>query len=212
MPPLDQGARTLSQSSAIYGVVAVERMTGVPAATIRAWQDRFGQSWGTAGPGEEILYSRDDVESILAFSRQQGHEPAGSAEPSPAEEKSGARLLVLLAERDEYAAELTEYFLRTEGYGVESVFDADEALRRHEQVAPDLAIVELLIDGGAGFELCRRLREKGTCPVVAISALEAGDLAGEVDALLRKPLAPLELITTVRDLLGTSAMLGRQSA
>ena len=76
---------------------------------------------------------------------------------------------------------------------------------------PDLAIVELLIDGGAGFELCRRLRAKGTCPVVAISALEAGDLVGkEVDALLRKPLAPLELISTVRDLLGTSAMVGRQ--
>ena len=187
-------------------------MTGVPAATIRAWQDRFGQSWGTTGIGGETLYSRDDVEAILSFSRQQGHEPAGSADAGPAEPRPGARLLVLLAERDEYAAELTEYFLRTEGYAVETVFDADEALRRYEQVEPDLAIVELLIDGGAGFELCRRLRAKGTCPVVAISALEAGDLVGkEVDALIRKPLAPLELISTVRDLLGTSAMLGRGS-
>ena len=148
----------------------MERMTGVPAATIREWQDRYGQGWGTTGIGGETLYSRDDIEAILAFSRQQGHEPAGTAEAPSAGPKPGARLLVLLAERDEYAAELTEYFLRTEGYEVETVFDAEEALRRYEQVEPDLAIVELLIDGGAGFELCRRLRAKGTCPVVAISA------------------------------------------
>ncbi len=181
----------MSQSSAIYGVAAVERMTGVPAATIRAWQDRFGQSWGTTGIGGETLYSRDDVEAILAVLAPAGPRAGGQRRGRARGAKAGARLLVLLAERDEYAAELTEYFLRTEGYAVETVFDADEALQRYEQVEPDLAIVELLIDGGAGFELCRRLRAKGTCPVVAISALEAGDLVGkEVDAVLRKPLAP----------------------
>lgn len=202
----------MNRSAAIYGIAAVERMTGVPGATIRAWHERFGQDWGTVGPNDETLYSRDDVEAIVAFARAQQEEPHEALSRKMNEaagRRTKPRLLVLLAERDEYAAELTEYFLRTEGYGVETVFDADEALERFEQVAPDLAIVELLIDGGAGFELCRRLR--GACPVVAISALDAGEhpVLGEVDAVLRKPLAPLALISTVRDLLGTSAMLGK---
>ena len=47
-----------------------------------------------------------------------------------------------------------------QSHKTETVFDAEEALRRYEQVEPDLAMVELLIDGGAGFELCRSLREK----------------------------------------------------
>ncbi len=204
----------MNRSSAIYGIAAVERMTGVPADTVRAWQERFGNQWGSVGLGGETLYSRDDVEAILAFAREQ--EPGEALSQKMAEaagRRTRTRLLVLLAERDEYAAELTEYFLRTEGYGVEAVFDANEALARFEQVAPDIAIVELLIDGGEGFELCKRLRAQGACPIVAISALDAGDhpVLGEVDAVLRKPLAPLALISTVRDLLGTSAMVDRGS-
>ena len=166
------------------------------------------------GPGGETLYSRDDVEAIIEFARRQREGPDDALSRKmheAAERRTKKRLLILLAERDEYAAELTEYFLRTEGYAVETAFDVDEALLRFEQIAPDLAIVELLIEGGEGFELCRRLLEKGTCPVVAISSLDAGrnPVLAEVDAVLRKPLSPLALISTVRDLLGTSALLGK---
>jgi CheY-like chemotaxis protein len=204
----------MSPSAAIYGVAAVERMTNIPAATIREWRDRFDQPWGVTGQGGETLYSRDDVEAIIAFSRQQEEGPDDALARKmneAAERRTKKRLLILLAERDEYAAELTEYFLRTEGYAVETAFDVDEALLRFEQIAPDLAIVELLIEGGEGFELCRRLLEKGTCPVVAISSLDAGrnPILAEVDAVLRKPLSPLALISTVRDLLGTSALMGK---
>lgn len=203
----------MTGSAAVYGIAAVARMTGVPAATIRAWQERFGQEWGSVGIGGDTLYSRDDVEAIIAFAVEQEEpdEVLNRKMVQAAGRRTRKRLLILLAERDEYAAELAEYFLRTEGYAVETVFDSAEAMHRFEQVAPDLAIVELLIDGGAGFELCERLRARGHCPIVAISALDASKhpVLNEVDAVLRKPLAPLALISTVRDLLGTSAMLGQ---
>jgi CheY-like chemotaxis protein len=205
----------VSSSAAVYGIAAVERMTRVPAATILDWRDRFDQPWGATGPGGETLFSRDDIEAIIAFARkeEEGPDDALSRKMNEAAaRRTKKRLLILLAERDDYAAELTEYFLRTEGYAVEAAFDVNEAIRRFEQVAPDLAIVELLIEGGEGFELCRRLQEKGSCPVVAISSLDPGKnpILGEVDAVLRKPLSPLALISTVRDLLGTSALLGER--
>ena len=198
---------------AMYGISAVERMTGVSRATIRAWQERYDIAPATTGTSGEVLYSRDDIERILAFaaSRPAAPEPAALEEPPSPEPAQEPRLLILLAERDPYAAELSEYFLRTEGYGVETVFEPGEALSRFDSVKPDLAIVELLIGGGDGFDLCRELAGRGACPVIAISPLEISDPSelGPVDAVLRKPLRPLDLVSTVKDLLGTSAFLRR---
>lgn len=202
---------------AMYGIAAVERMTGVSAATIRAWQERYGVASPVPGAGGQVLYSRDDVEQILAFAARV-HEDhpsgvrAGLPERGTEEElPPSARLLILLAERDPYAAELSEYFLRTEGYGVETVFTAADALDRIEQIQPDIAVVELLMEGGGGFELARHLVGSGACPVIALSPFDASEHpeAQGVAAFLRKPLDPLALVSTVKDLLGTSAMVSR---
>jgi DNA-binding response OmpR family regulator len=117
--------------------------------------------------------------------------------------------LILLAERDPYAAEFAEFFLRTEGYEVVVALDADDAARKLERRLPQLAVVELLISGGAGGELCRRLKGAGVAACLAISTLEARDqaLAAGADAFLQKPLEPLQLVSTVKDLLGESAFL-----
>ena len=74
---------------------------------------------------------------------------------------------------------------------------------------PQLAVVELLISGGTGAELCRRLKEGGVPACLAISTLEARDeaLGAGADAFLQKPLDPLQLVSTVKDLLGESAFL-----
>src|SRR5437763_764908 len=138
----------------MYGISAVERMTGVSAATIRDWQERYGIAMPVRGPSGEPLYLRDDIERLLEFTRRRAGAPpvpeesdaTPASEPEPESEPAGAkRLLVLLAERDPYAAELSEYFLRTEGYRVEAVFDVADAERRFAEARPDLAIVELLI-------------------------------------------------------------------
>jgi two-component system KDP operon response regulator KdpE len=118
-------------------------------------------------------------------------------------------LTVLLAERDPYAAEFCEYLLQTEGYATRQALTADAAREFLAEEVLDLAIVDLLISGGAGPDICRQARERQLLPVIALSALDSRDLAIEsgADAFLRKPLDSLQLLATVRDLLGTSSYL-----
>ncbi|HMA47180.1 MAG TPA: response regulator, partial [Frankiaceae bacterium] len=73
---------------------------------------------------------------------------------------------------------------------------------------PDLAVVELMISGGVGTDLCRQLRSGADTAVLAVSALDVGDeaFAAGADAFLLKPFDPLQLVSAVRDLLGASAL------
>jgi DNA-binding response OmpR family regulator len=84
-----------------------------------------------------------------------------------------------------------------------------EAEERWLDSQPRLAIVELMISGGQGADLCRRLKQHEAGAVLAISVLEGRDeaLAAGADAFLRKPVDPLELVSTVKDLLGSSALV-----
>ena len=119
---------------------------------------------------------------------------------------------MLVAERDPVAADLDQFFLRTEGYDVRLVSTVAEAEKQWLESRPQLAIVELMISGGLGVELCRRLKQHDAGAVLAVSVLEARDeaLAAGADAFLRKPLDPIELVSTARDLLGASALVGRR--
>ena len=75
-------------------------------------------------------------------------------------------------------------------------------------------IIEVLISGGAGLELCRFFRQHDGTAIVVVSAVQAMDAAIDAgaDAFLRKPIDPLQLVSTVRDLLRSSALLtGRSS-
>jgi DNA-binding transcriptional MerR regulator len=206
----------------IYSIGAVERMVGIPAATIRNWEERYGLITPERSEGGHRLYTRGQVEQLRFVKRKlaRGLQPAEahrllaeervSGEPLPRDEdEEGPRLLILLAERDPYAAEFAEFFLRTEGYEVVLALDAFEAERTSIERRPDLAVVEVMISGGAGAELCRRLKERGVSSCLAISALQAKEdaLAGGADAFLEKPLEPLRFVSTVKDLLGRSAFL-----
>jgi DNA-binding transcriptional MerR regulator len=59
-----------------------------------------------------------------------------------------ARLLILLAEGDPYAAELQEYFLKTEGFEVEVMLDEEAARKSFSEKSPSLAVVELRVVSG----------------------------------------------------------------
>ncbi|RCW45901.1 response regulator receiver domain-containing protein [Halopolyspora algeriensis] len=122
------------------------------------------------------------------------------------------KVLILLAERDPYSAELTEHFLRTEGYEVEVVFSAEEALDAAIERTPDLAIVDLLISGVRGQRLCSQLLERTETAVVAISSLASAETAFAVgaSAFLQKPIEPLQLVSTVQQLLERGASPGTE--
>lgn len=207
----------------IYSIGAVERMLDIPAATIRNWEERYGLVKPVRSHGGHRLYTRAQVEQ-LRFVKEgldRGLQPAAahrllgeqleraSGFRSAHERGQAPRLLILLAERDPYAAEFAEFFLQTEGYEVTLALDADDAARKFEQLLPQLAVIELLISGGTGADLCQRLKEAGVPACLVISTLDARDaaLAAGADAFLRKPLDPLQLVSTVKDLLGKSALL-----
>jgi CheY-like chemotaxis protein len=202
-------------------------MLEIPAATLRNWEERYGRIVPERSPGGQRLYSRDQVEQLRfiaaevtrGLSAADAHrllEGPGERVPSATNQRDGTRLLVLLAERDPMAAELEEFFLRTEGYEVSLAFGAREAERHWRESRPQLAIVELMISGGLGAELCQRFKQQDTGAVLAVSVLDARDaaLAAGADAFLLKPLDPLELVSTVKDLLRASALVegrGRES-
>jgi len=198
-------------------------MLDIPVATIRNWEERYASIVPERSPGGHRLYSRDQVEQLrfiaaevsLGLSAADAHrllaESSAAMQHGPG---AGTRLLVLLAERDPVAADLAQFFLRTEGYDVHLALAADEAEEQWVQSGPQLAIVELMISGGRGVELCRRLKQRDDAgAVLAISVLEARDeaLAAGADAFLQKPLDPLELVSTVKDLLGASALVARRA-
>ncbi len=140
------------------------------------------------------------------------HRLLGERNRFPIEPRTGADELVtiLLAERDPFSAELSEYLLRTEGYATRVALDAGTARAMLEEETPSLVVIDLLISGGTGRELCR-LADERAVPVVAVSAIDSRDqaLQSGADAFLLKPLDPLQFVSTVRDLLGTSAYLRR---
>ena len=211
-------------SRPIYSIGAVGQMLGIAPATLRTWEERYGLPVPKRSPGGHRLYSRDQVDQLRFVKVQlaQGLAPADAhrllAERLAAgwlsfdEPEAGkTRLLVLLAERDPYAAELSEYFLRTEGYEVASALDAADATQKAEELTPSMTVIDLLISGGNGLELCRQLKQRSDAPILAISTLDTSDAALEAgaDAFLQKPLDPLQLISAVKDLLGASAFLRR---
>lgn len=215
-------ARSPHASRPIYSAAASAAMIGVPVSILVGWDETFGYVSARPTPSGVRLYSRDDIEDLLTVKRltTAGEEPdairAALAEARAIRNAgpfgthgSGRRMLILLAERDQYAAEMAEYFLRTEGYDVDVAFTAHEAEGRAADRRPALSIVELLISGGGGAELCARLKAQTGGAVIAISALDFEDAAlrSGADAFLTKPLDPLTLVSTIKDLLGESALV-----
>lgn len=212
-------------SRPVYSAAAAAAMVGVPLASVVGW-DAEGLVTPSVTREGQRLYSRNDLDDLVLVKREvtAGHSSADARAAledrrSRRRDRFGGpagtrRLLVLLAERDPYAAEYAEYFLRTEGYDVEVAFDVAEAHATAESIQPDIAVVELLISGGSGAELCARLKAGGTSAVLAISSLDDEDVAlrAGADAFLAKPLDPLEFVSTIKDLLGESAMLQLGSA
>ncbi|MFN3510856.1 MAG: phosphate regulon transcriptional regulator PhoB [Tsuneonella troitsensis] len=112
---------------------------------------------------------------------------------------------LLLVEDDPALAELLEYRFSNEGYSVRATPDGDEALLLAAEDAPDLIILDWMIEGTSGIEVCRRLRrDKATAhvPIIMLTAREGEDdkirgLETGADDYLTKPFSPRELLARV---------------
>ena len=160
-------------TAAIYSIGAVARMLGVPTATLRTWEERYGIVMPDRSPGGHRLYTRDHVEQLRFVLRsiEQGMQPADAhrlltdrlgEDPSAGPgHRSETRLVIMLAERDPHAAELAEYFLRTEGYETIMALEAREAEAVFEERSPQLAVVDLLDLRRCGAWSLPNLPERG---------------------------------------------------
>lgn len=195
-------------------------MLDLSQSVIRSWEDRYAMVVAERSEGGRRIYTRDQLDQLQFIKEQLDHGlSAADAHRLLAERQAAAqplvarraptpprRLLVLLAESDRYAAQLNDSSLRAEGFDVEIATSAAEAEQKFASQKPALSIVELMISGGVGRELCQRLRDRRETPLLCISSLDLREqaLAAGADAFLKKPLDPLELVSTVTDLLGYS--------
>ena len=112
---------------------------------------------------------------------------------------------LLLVEDDPALAELLEFRFKGEGYDVRVTADGDEALMLAGEAAPDLVILDWMIEGTSGIEVCRRLRRDKTTahvPIVMLTARGAEEdrirgLETGADDYVTKPFSPRELIARV---------------
>jgi DNA-binding transcriptional MerR regulator len=204
----------------IYSIGAVSRMLGLSQPAIRSWEDRYGLVVAERSEGGRRIYTRDQIDQLRFIKEQldQGLSPADAhrllaerqtdAQPLAARPTSepAARSVILLAEPDRYGAQLHDSSLRAEGFDVEIATSAAEAEEKFGSRKPALAVIELMISGGVGRELCRRLREQRAAPVLCISTLDLREqaLAAGADIFLQKPLDPAQLIFAIKGLLAHS--------
>ena len=119
---------------------------------------------------------------------------------------------VLVVEDEINVALLLAYNLEAEGYVVESVGCGDEAELRLAEHAPDLVILDWMLPGVSGIEICRRLRAREatrTLPIIMVTARREEServrgLAVGADDYVVKPFSVLELMARVRALLRRS--------
>lgn len=119
-------------------------------------------------------------------------------------------ITVLLVEDSLTENEMVSGYLREAGLKVVSVTSSEDAQIKLQSQKPDVVIVDVILPGQSGFELCRELKTNSntkTIPVVICSTkgTDADKLWGSMlgaDAYLPKPINQQELIQTIQQLLG----------
>jgi two-component system, OmpR family, response regulator RegX3 len=118
---------------------------------------------------------------------------------------------ILLVEDEPSLVETVRYALEREGFGVIVARDGQEALDRFATEPPDLVILDLMLPVVSGLDVCRRIRETSTVPIVIVTAkdAEADKVAGlelGADDYVTKPFSVRELVSRVRANLRRSQM------
>ena len=119
------------------------------------------------------------------------------------------RARILVVEDEEQLVLLLQYNLEAEGFDVEVVGRGDEADIRLQEQPPDLVLLDWMLPGVSGIELCRRIRmrqETASLPIILLTARgEEGDrvrgLATGADDYVTKPFSVPELLARIRALL-----------
>lgn len=123
---------------------------------------------------------------------------------------------VLIVDDEPSIVELARVYLAREGFQVESAENGPTAIERVVQRTPALVILDVMLPGMDGFEVCRRLRERSEVPILMLTA--RGDDTDKIvglelgaDDYLAKPFNPRELTARVKAILRRAQSGERQS-
>ena len=113
---------------------------------------------------------------------------------------------VLVVEDDPTVREVTCEYLREAGFIVDEAADGIAALRRAEATPPDLIVLDRMLPGVSGVEVCRRIRRTSDTPVIMLTALGSVEeriegLEAGADDYLPKPFEPRELLLRIATIL-----------
>lgn len=132
-----------------------------------------------------------------------------TAEPN---QTGGKGRKVLVVDDEDSVRELIELYLKKEGFEVIHARDGREALRLNGQHHPDLIVLDLMLPGLDGWEVCRQIRSSHQVPIIMLTARteEVDRIVGlelGADDYVVKPFSPRELVARVKAVLrrGTSA-------
>ena len=114
--------------------------------------------------------------------------------------------LILVADDDEHIVELVSMYLSRAGYRVESAADGDETLRKATELRPALLVLDVMMPGPDGLQVCRALRRRGDLPIVLLTARSSDidKIAGlrfGADDYVTKPFNPDELLARIEAVL-----------
>ena len=110
---------------------------------------------------------------------------------------------ILIVEDDILAAELERDYLEASDYEVELCGDGDEGYKKAESGIYDLLLLDIMLPGMSGFEICRRIRRKQNVPIIMVTAkTEDVDMVRGLglgaDDYIMKPFNPTELVARVK--------------
>lgn len=129
-----------------------------------------------------------------------------TTESTTSDPATPAAPLILIADDEPHIVELLSLYLRRAGYRVESAADGDQALRKAAELDPDLLVLDVMMPGQDGLQVCRAIRRRSRLPIVLLTARSSDidKIAGlrlGADDYMTKPFNPDELVARIEAVL-----------
>ncbi len=110
---------------------------------------------------------------------------------------------ILVADDEKEIADLVALYLENEGYQVVKSYDGIQAMEIVESRQFDLALLDIMMPGASGLDICRKIRENHNYPIIMLTAKgeEVDKITGltlGADDYMTKPFLPLELVARVK--------------
>jgi DNA-binding response OmpR family regulator len=118
---------------------------------------------------------------------------------------------ILIVEDERMVAEVVERYLRRDGHLARMAYDGHAALDEFDRFKPDLVVLDVMLPGIDGFEVCRRIRQRAQTPIIMLTSRtdEVDKLLGlgiGADDYVTKPFGPRELAARVTAVLRRAAL------